>query len=148
MAGAAIQLGSVRLLPVIAIVTLAACGDTRELREWKPSDHQPPPTVAPEGQGSGSEGENDGEAEARAVAALWTMRCATCHGAEGRGDGSGRPPGIALPDMTAAAFHDARSDEALAEVIAKGRGLMPAFEGQLSEEGVAALVRHVRALKR
>ena len=76
------------------------------------------------------------------------MRCATCHGAEGRGDGVGRPPGIAMPDMTTAAFHDARSDEALSEVIVKGRGLMPAFGDQLSDDGVAAVVRHVRALKR
>jgi mono/diheme cytochrome c family protein len=121
------------------------CGDRRELREWQASDHQPPPEVAPEGQGEAVE--DEGNSEERAAQALWGMRCATCHGPTGRGDGEGRPPGAQLPDMASAAFHEARSDAQLAEVIQKGRGLMPAFGQELSEAGVAALVRHVRALK-
>jgi mono/diheme cytochrome c family protein len=141
----ALQLGSVRLSLIALIVLAAACGDKRELREWKPSDHQPPPVVAPEGQGEGSE--DEGDPEARAAQALWQMRCSQCHGAEGHGDGPGKPPGAQIPDMTSAAFHDARSDAAIGEVIAKGRGLMPSFEAQLSEDGIAAMVRHVRALK-
>jgi mono/diheme cytochrome c family protein len=128
------------------MLLLAACGDTRELREWKPSDHQPPPAVAPEGQGEGSEGE--GDPEARAAEALWQMRCSQCHGPFGRGDGPGKPPGAQIPDMSTAAFHAERSDTTIADVIVKGRGLMPAFGGQLSEDGVAAMVRHVRALQR
>jgi mono/diheme cytochrome c family protein len=136
----------VRALALIALVFLAACGDKRELREWKPSDHQPPPAVAPDGRGEGTEGE--GDPETRAAQALWQMRCSQCHGPEGRGDGPGKPPGAQIPDMTAAAFHDARSDAAIAEVIAKGRGLMPSFESQLSEDGIAAMVRQVRTLKR
>jgi mono/diheme cytochrome c family protein len=135
----------VRALPLIALLPLLACGDTRELREWKPSDHQPPPAVAPEGQGEGTEGE--GDPEARAAEALWQMRCSQCHGPLGRGDGPGKPPGAQVPDMTTAAFHTERSDATLAEVIVKGRGLMPAFGDQLSEDGVAAMVRHVRSLQ-
>jgi len=123
----------------------AGCGERRgELREWKPEDHQPPPAVAPEGQGEGMAG--GGDTAANAVAALWTLRCATCHGAEGRGDGAQRPPGIAMPDMTQAAFQGQRSDAQLAETITRGRGMMPAFGQELTEAGTAALVQHVRRL--
>lgn len=75
------------------------------------------------------------------------MRCASCHGASGRGDGEGRPPGATLPDMTAAAFQDARSDAQLGEIVEKGRGLMPPFGAELSQAGIAALVKHVRSLR-
>jgi mono/diheme cytochrome c family protein len=127
---------------------VAACGDRRgELREWQPTDHQPPPAVTPEGQGTGQEDAPEGDPGIRAAQALWGMRCASCHGTTGRGDGAARPPGIAFPDMSQAAFHDARSDQQLAEVITKGRGLMPAFGQELSDAGIAALVRHIRALK-
>jgi mono/diheme cytochrome c family protein len=122
---------------------LLACEGKRELREWQPSDHQPPPEVPPEGQGEGSE---QGDPNERAATALWGMRCATCHGDTGRGDGTGRPPGAVLPDMTSATFQSGRSDRELHEVIKKGRNMMPAFGDQLSELGIEALVKHIRAL--
>ena len=123
-----------------------ACGEPapKSLREWQPSDHQPPPVVAPEGQGAG---DDDGVApERRAAVALWGMRCATCHGDTGRGDGSGRPPGAALPDMTSEAFQSARSDAQLISVIANGKGLMPAFKAELTEQGIAVVAAYVRSL--
>lgn len=124
---------------------LAACQERSALREWQPTDHQPPAAVTPEGQGAEAEpSASPEEDDARASAALWGMRCASCHGLAGRGDGPERPPGAALPDMTQPAYRSARSDAELATVIKNGRGLMPAFGDQLSEEGVAALVRHVR----
>lgn len=144
----ALQLRPVRTLVLgFSLLTLAVgCNDRRgELREWQASDHQPPPEVAPEGQGEAQE--DEGDSEARAAQALWGMRCATCHGPAGRGDGPGKPPGAQLPDMASAAFHDSRTDAQLSEVIVKGRNLMPAFGQELSEAGVAALVKHVRSLK-
>ncbi len=115
-----------------------------QLREWRAADHQPPPVVTPEGQGAG---EDDGVApERRASIALWGMRCATCHGSEGRGDGAGRPPGAALPDLTSAAFHSAHSDIQIAAAIAQGKGLMPSFKAELTEQGIAVLVGYVRSL--
>lgn len=74
------------------------------------------------------------------------MRCAQCHGEAGRGDGSGKPPGAALPDFTSASFQSARTDAQLGEVIAKGRGLMPAFGDQITQAGIDALVAHIRKL--
>ena len=123
----------------------AACSErTGELREWKPEDHQPPPAVVPEGQGAG---EAPGPVAVGAAAeALWNLRCATCHGSQGRGDGPQRPPGIAIPDMTQAAFQGQRTDEQLGQVISNGRGMMPAFGQELTEAGIAALVQQIRKL--
>jgi mono/diheme cytochrome c family protein len=132
-------------LALLAFGSALGCGSRRELREWQASDHPAPPAVAPEGQGAAAEGP---ESEARAIASLWAMRCGTCHGEAGRGDGPGRPPGVALPDLGDPAFHAARSDAQLASVIREGRGMMPAFADQLTDAGVAALVTHVRTLKR
>jgi mono/diheme cytochrome c family protein len=125
---------------------LTACGSERRgLREWQPSDHPAPPAVAPEGQGRAEEGP---DAAGRAVAALWSMRCASCHGETGHGDGAGKPPGAPIPDMTQTAFQTARTDAQIAEVVSKGRGLMPAFGEQITEAGIAVLVGHVRSLGR
>jgi mono/diheme cytochrome c family protein len=125
---------------------LLGCEGRRELREWQPTDHQPPPEVVPEGQGQAAE--EEGDPNQRAAAALWGMRCASCHGASGQGDGAGRPPGAALPDMTQAAYQSSRSDDQLHAVIKNGRGMMPAFGDQLSDVGITALVEHVRSLAR
>lgn len=130
---------------LLTTTLLLGCEGRRELREWQPSDHQPPPAVAPEGQGEGTE---EGDPNARAASALWGMRCASCHGAGGRGDGEGKPPGAAIPDLTRAAYQSSRSDEQLHAVIKNGRNMMPAFGDQLSDLGIDALVKHVRTLAR
>jgi len=124
-------------------LALAGCRGSSELREWRPDDHQPPPAVMPEGQGAAEE---SGDPNTRAAAALFSMRCASCHGEGGHGDGSGRPPGAQIPDFSSRAFQDAHSDQQLHDVIAKGRGLMPPFGSEITEKGIAALIAHVRAL--
>jgi mono/diheme cytochrome c family protein len=132
-----------QLVLVMFLGSVLACGKgASELREWRPEDHQPPPAVLPEGQGAADE---SGDPNARAAAALFSMRCASCHGERGRGDGPGRPPGAQLPDFGNQAFQDARSDQQLHDVIAKGRGLMPAFGSEITEQGIAALIAYVRA---
>lgn len=130
---------------VVVPFALLCCGEPRgELREWQPSDHQPPAAAETTGQGQGSEGPAD---PTRAAAALWGMRCASCHGEAGRGDGAGKPPGAQIPDFTTAAFQDERDNKRLAEVIFKGQGLMPAFGKEITPEGIAALVSHIRTLR-
>jgi mono/diheme cytochrome c family protein len=135
---------------LLSLIALAACEGRRELREWQPSDHQPPPAVVPEGQGQAAEqgSEQGGEqaSTARAASALFSARCASCHGALGRGDGAERPPGTALPDFTTSAYQQKRTDTEIHGVIKMGRGLMPAFGEQLTEVGIAALVQHIRTL--
>jgi mono/diheme cytochrome c family protein len=134
-----------KVVVVLCFGALLACGKkSSELREWRPEDHQPPPSVPPEGQGSADE---SGDSTSRAATALFSMRCASCHGEGGHGDGTGKPPGAQLPDFASSAFQDARSDGQLYEAIAKGRGLMPAFGAEITEAGIAALIAHVRALR-
>jgi mono/diheme cytochrome c family protein len=126
------------------LFAFAGCDKRGELSEWRPEDHQPPPTVAPEGQGVAEE---TGDPTARAAAALWSMRCASCHGETGRGDGPSKPPGAALPDFGDPAFHKNHSDAELARTIANGRNLMPAFGKEFTQEGIEALVGHLRGLR-
>jgi mono/diheme cytochrome c family protein len=141
--------GTALFAPALALL-LVSCEGKRELREWQPSDHQPPPTVAPEGQGAGAGDapESQEQSNARAAASLWESRCASCHGVDGGGNGPGKPPGAQLPDMTLASYRTARTDAELHTIIKNGRGMMPAFATQLTDLGIDALVTHVRTLAR
>ena len=99
----------------------------------------------PEGQGQGAVTEQTmEESTGRAAAALWEMRCASCHGTGGKGDGAGRPPGAQMPDLSQASYRTQRSDEELHTIIKQGRGLMPPFATQLTDLGIDALIKHVR----
>ena len=51
-----------------------------------------------------------------------------------------------MPRFADASWQASRTDEAIAQVIVAGRGAMPAFGQQVNPRGVAALVRHLRAL--
>ena len=83
-------------------------------------------------------------AEQDAGAQPFEVHCAMCHGPDGRGDTViGKSAGI--PDLHAAAVQQ-QSDEALAEFIANGKGVMPSFKNSLSSEQIHALVGHVRGL--
>ncbi len=134
----------------LALALTLGCGSdaSRDLREWTPSDHQPPEGETGERGGAPDEVDVDpAVAEARAATSLFGAMCGECHGPEGRGDGPGRPPVAQVPDFTTAAWQASRTDEQLATSIAEGRGgFMPAFGDRLSPEGVQALVRHVRRL--
>jgi cytochrome c6 len=75
---------------------------------------------------------------------IYKANCVLCHSADGSGSSS-----------TGKAMHakDLRSDEiqkqsdaALAEVITKGRGKMPAFGTKIKPEDVTKLVAYIRAL--
>lgn len=102
--------------------------------------------MAPEGQGTGDD--SPAGANSRAAQALWDSRCATCHGAEGRGNGPGKPPVAQVPDLTAPAYATKHSDAELHAIIKQGRGMMPAFGAELTDLGIDAMVAHVRTLAR
>jgi len=131
-------------------LAVAGCDTPRqdgETREWEASDHVAPPTTPSEGQSAGGDAEPPSpEVIERAVAALFLQRCASCHGASGAGDGAAAPVSD-MPDFTAAAYQDAKTDADLSRAIRMGAGLMPAFGDQLNERGIAALVGHIRRLR-
>lgn len=135
------------VLPVLGIAlglpVLAGCDDApRDLREWEASDHVQPSQPDPERTAAEPSAPPDPETVRRAVTALWLERCASCHGAEGRGDGAQAPAQIA--DFTSAEWQASRADADLARAIRMGQGLMPAFGSLINDRGIAVLVDHVR----
>lgn len=126
-------------LTLTAALALASCRD-RQLREWTPQDHDP------DGGGSSSgEGASPTSGDPMMAAqALFNAQCASCHGAEGHGDGPMaamfRPADLSDPTLQAQ-----RSDEDFAAAIVRGKGRMPAFGTQLRPEAVPLLVRLIRS---
>lgn len=66
-------------------------------------------------------------------AAIYSSRCAACHGADGSGGA-----GPALGGVV-----DAHGVEAVTQVITNGRGAMPAWGGILSAAEIAAVVEYI-----
>ena len=138
---------------ITGLVWLSACGgDPAPKREWTPADHgqpqQPSADRVPQ-PSAAAEGDNSGEPPiARAARALFIASCARCHGRDGRGQGESRPPGARMPDFASESFQSQRSDRQLALAIRDGRPMMPPFGKQVTEQGIAALVQHVRTFAR
>lgn len=76
---------------------------------------------------------------------LYAANCASCHGAQGRGDG---PAGAALkPKPTdLAAMAGGHTDGDYAWKIAHGRGPMPAWKGVLTENQIWDAVNYIQGL--
>ncbi len=73
---------------------------------------------------------------------IYQSQCAACHGDQGKGDGPQAPPNT--PDLTAPAQAFGRSLAQWFDVLTKGRGDMPAFEGALTDEQRWAVLEYVR----
>ncbi|HWN99286.1 MAG TPA: cytochrome c [Blastocatellia bacterium] len=74
------------------------------------------------------------------AAALFTSnKCATCHGADGKGKIKG------ARDFTDAAWQKTESDAELAAVIKNGKKPMPPYGDKLSDDEIKALVAYVRS---
>jgi mono/diheme cytochrome c family protein len=78
-------------------------------------------------------------------AAIYKSKCQVCHAANGSGD---TPAGKSMH------VKDLRSDEVqkqtdieLTKTIAGGKGKMPAYGKQLSNDDISALIAHIRTLK-
>ena len=88
-----------------------------------------------------SGGEHDAEAAERA-APVFATQCASCHGVDGGGDRS-----QGAPNLTDAIWLYGGDRRAIKETLWNGRaGVMPAWEGRLSEEEIIALSVYVHAL--
>ncbi|MCC6745477.1 MAG: c-type cytochrome [Acidobacteria bacterium] len=84
------------------------------------------------------------QAEAAPSAArIFSSKCAGCHAPDGKGSIGG------APNFADGAWQASRTDAALAASIRDGKGnLMPAWGKELTPAQIAALVRHIRGLKR
>ncbi|MDD5656721.1 MAG: cytochrome c [Elusimicrobia bacterium] len=79
---------------------------------------------------------------------IFDSRCATCHGAGGRGaPGMARLFGVPPQNMDlSSAGVQKMTDEDLARTISEGRGPMPPFKGVLGPEQMREVIAHIRSL--
>lgn len=68
---------------------------------------------------------------------LYGRHCAGCHGASGEGEMPGLP-NFARADKLI------KTDRQLADVIRSGNGVMPSFNGRLTEEEIFDIVSYIR----
>jgi|SRR5215467_15872267 len=77
-------------------------------------------------------------------AALYKQKCASCHGADGKGE---TPAGKAMKVGSFASPETAKmSDDDLAGIIANGKGKMPKYGASLKPEEIKAMVSYIRTL--
>jgi cytochrome c6 len=78
-------------------------------------------------------------ARAEDPAALFSQKCAVCHGK----DGKGTPAGVKMgaKDLTALKI----SQDEIVKDIANGEGKMPAFKGKLTDEQIQSLAKYGKA---
>jgi cytochrome c6 len=82
-------------------------------------------------------------AAAQDAAATFKAKCAMCHGADGKGSAMGQKLGT--HDFTSADVQK-ESDAQLTDIITKGKGKMPAYDGKLKDTEIKDLVAYIRTL--
>lgn len=79
------------------------------------------------------------------VAALYKAKCASCHGADGKGDTAvGKKLGVRdfqSPEVAKS------SDAQLIEITVKGKNKMPGYENKLTQDQIKDLIKFIRSLK-
>jgi cytochrome c6 len=80
------------------------------------------------------------------AAADYKAKCASCHGAEGKGD-TPAGKGMKVKDLASDEVQK-QSDADLATIIEKGKKPMLGYEGKLSKDQIDGLVKYVRSLKK
>jgi len=76
---------------------------------------------------------------------VYKSKCASCHGAAGKGD-TAMGKAMKLKDLGSAEIQK-QSDADLTAVIEKGKKPMPGYEGKLTKDQVTDLVKYLRTLK-
>lgn len=79
-------------------------------------------------------------------AAVYKAKCASCHGADGKGQTAiGKK--MNLRDLGSPEVQK-QTDKELYDWTAVGKGKMPGYKGKLSDDEIKALVAHMRAFKK
>ena len=73
------------------------------------------------------------------AAATYKAKCAMCHGPDGKGGKMG------TRDFASAEVK-AETDAQLTEIITKGKGKMPSYDGKLKDTEIKDLVAYIRSL--
>jgi cytochrome c oxidase cbb3-type subunit 3 len=74
------------------------------------------------------------------TAALYQKHCAKCHGADGKGIESLKPP-----DFTSEKWQKENTNAAITKGIREGKGVMPGYQDTLTAAQITAMVKYVRA---
>ena len=75
---------------------------------------------------------------------MYVAKCSACHSSDGWGTGTiGKS--MKIPNLASLQVQ-AKSDEALAEVISNGVGRMPAYKKKHSPQQIELLVAYIREL--
>ena len=77
-------------------------------------------------------------------AAIFKSKCAMCHGPDGTGQ-TAMGKSLKLRSLASQEVQK-QTDAELANIIANGKGKMPAKKGTLSAEEIKQLVAHIRSL--
>jgi cytochrome c6 len=80
-------------------------------------------------------------AVAQDAAATYKAKCVMCHGADGKGGKMG------TRDFGSAEVK-AETDAQLTEIITKGKGKMPSYDGKLKDDEIKGLVTYIRGLSK
>ena len=80
-------------------------------------------------------------ANAQDAAATYKSKCAMCHGPDGKGGKMGTRD-FGSPEVKA------ETDAQLTEIISKGKGKMPAYDGKLKDSEIKDLVAFIRSLSK
>jgi cytochrome c6 len=80
------------------------------------------------------------KADAQAGAATFTAKCASCHGADGKGKAA-----LKTQDMSSAAVQQ-MTDAELTAITTDGKGKMPAYGKSLKPDQIQDLVAYIRSL--
>ena len=78
-------------------------------------------------------------AAAQDAAATYKAKCAMCHGPDGKGGKMG------TRDFASAEVK-AETDAQLTDIITKGKGKMPSYDGKLKADEIKGLVAYIRSL--
>jgi len=79
------------------------------------------------------------------ASATFKTKCASCHGADGSGN-TAAGKSLKVRDLRSADVQK-QSDDALYNIIAKGKGKMPGYEKSLGSDQCKGLVAFIRQLK-
>jgi mono/diheme cytochrome c family protein len=79
-------------------------------------------------------------------AETYKAKCAACHSANGAGD-TKLGTNLKIRSLGSADVQK-QSDDQLATIIGKGKGRMPSFDGKLSKDQIADVVKYIRSLKK
>ncbi len=72
--------------------------------------------------------------------AYYDKHCAACHGDDGKGGDSA----LVTPNFKDTAWQKRRTDQNFLDSITKGKGMMPAWKGKMTEEEIKSMAAFIR----